>query len=146
MNQANGRADFSAAEAAYLEYVTEYGSIKANPNSTDDAVTYTYFTAAGKGILNFKINNGQWIAAGTGDKVSRNTDVSKWTVDTALSDNIKVGDNVAKIWTIHMDPENGRIKGYYCAFPAPGGYGYAEYQNIVNTLANNGDTSKWQQK
>ena len=40
-NQANGRAAFSAAEAAYLDYVAEHGSIKEY-NSNYNTVTYMY--------------------------------------------------------------------------------------------------------
>lgn len=150
VNQANGRAAFSAAEAAYLDYVAEHGSVPVNTDSGDGAVTYTYFPAAGKGILNFKIDNGQWIQGNVNDatyiKVSNIIDVSSWTVDTILSDKNVIGDRVETIWTIHMDPSNGQIKGYYCACARPGAYGYDDYKSIVNTLSSGGDISKWQQE
>ena len=104
-NQANARAAFSAAEVAYLDYVAEHGSIPINTDSGDDAVTYTYFPAAGKGILNFKICNGQWIQGDVNKpgyiRVSTKIDVSSWTVDTILSDVNVIGDRVETIWTIH---------------------------------------------
>ena len=71
-NQANGRAEFSAAEAAYLENMEKYGTSAMN-NKTHgraedyDTVTFTYFLAAGKGILNFQyapIDN-PWIVTET---------------------------------------------------------------------------------
>lgn len=149
-NQANGRAAFSAAEAAYLDYVAANGSVPVNTDSGDDAVTYTYFPAAGKGILNFKIDTGQWIQGDVNKddylKISDNIDVSSWTVDTILSDKSMIGDGVATIWTIHMNPSNGQIKGYYCAFAGPGGYGYNDYKDIIKTLSNGGNVSKWQQE
>lgn len=149
-NQANGRATFSAAEAAYLDYVAANGSVPVNTDSGDDAVTYTYFPAAGKGILNFKICNGQWIQGNVQDtsavKFSTNIDISSWTVDTILSDHIMIGDGVATIWTVHMNPSNGQIKGYYCAFAGPGGDGYNDYKDIIKTLSNGGNVSQWQQE
>ena len=149
-NQANGRAAFSAAEAAYLDYVAGHGSVPINTNSGDGAVTYTYFPAAGKGILNFKINNGQWVQGDVNDtsavKFSTNIDISSWTVDTILSDHAMVGDDVATIWTVHMNQSNGQIQGYYCAFAGPGRTDYNKYQNIVQTLSNGGDISQWQQE
>jgi prepilin-type N-terminal cleavage/methylation domain-containing protein len=123
-NQANGRAAFSAAEAAYLDYMAAHGSVPVNTDSGDNAVTYTYFPAAGKGILNFKVNNGQWIQGNVYDadgvKVSKNIDISSWTVDTILSDRAMVGDRIADIWTIHLDKDTGLIKGYYCAYATAG--------------------------
>ena len=134
-NQANGRAAFSAAEAAYLDYVAAHGSIKAY-NSKFDSVTYMYFTAAGKGVLNS--SPGYWVVD-SGGNVSTNTDVSSWTPDTALSDGHQLGDLVADIWTIHMDPDTGAIKGYYCAFPTYGKKNYKteyeKYKEIVKTLS-----------
>lgn len=68
VNQANGRAAFSAAEAAYLEDLEKYGTAVSNSNTHGrfenyDTVTYTYFTEAGKGILNFHYSPGdnRWI-------------------------------------------------------------------------------------
>jgi prepilin-type N-terminal cleavage/methylation domain-containing protein len=83
-NQANGRAAFSAAEAAYLDYVAEHGSIKVNRFAKEQNyqnATYTYFPAAGKGILNFHYDSGdnRWIIGGAG-KLNTNIDVSSWTV------------------------------------------------------------------
>lgn len=143
-NQANGRAAFSAAEAAYLDYVAEHGSIKANNKSGNyDSVTYTYFPAAGKGILNFQVYPGanQWIVS-SGSKICTNTDISSWTVDTIICEesgenddpkSVQIGDEVAKVWTIHMDKSNGSIKGYNCAFPSNNEKYYMEaLKNLKN--------------
>lgn len=97
-----------------------------------NTVTYTYFVEAGTGILNFCTNwnsdgsggggcntggaDDRWIADGS-HKVSTLTDVGSWTSDTTISDNVKLGDEIAKIWTIHFDPITGETVGYYCAFP-----------------------------
>jgi prepilin-type N-terminal cleavage/methylation domain-containing protein len=147
-NQANGRAAFSAAEAAYLENMEKYGTSASNSfthgRAEDyDTVTYTYFPALGRGILNFhyKPGDNRWICDGN-NKIYTNTDVSHWTVDTQVSDGMKLGDQVARIWTIHMNPENGEIKGYYCAFPKAN---ETEYNNVLKDLAN-GDDSKYEQK
>lgn len=134
-NQANARAAFSAAEAAYLDYVAGHGSVKEY-NSTYHTVTYMYFTAAGKGVLND--SPGYWVVDKNG-KISTNTDVSSWTPDTELSDEHMLGDLVADIWTIHMNPYTGAIVGYYCAFPTHGKENYPDeykkYQEIVKTLS-----------
>ncbi len=147
-NQANGRAAFSAAEAAYLENMEKYGTSASNSfthgRAEDyDTVTYTYFPAVGKGILNFHYSSGdnRWICD-SGGKVYTNTDVSHWTVDTEVSDSKKIGDQVARIWTIHMNPENGEIEGYYCAFPKAN---ETEYNNVLKDLKN-GNDSKYEQK
>lgn len=142
-NQANGRAAFSAAEAAYLDYVAEHGSIKTNSLSgSKSTVTYTYFTAAGNGILNFHYpDSNRWIL----DKHSsyyEDTDVSNWTENTELSDDIMIGDKTATVWTIHMNPENGKIMGYYCAFPESN---ETEYKNVLNSFVN-GTQSNYQDK
>lgn len=97
-----------------------------------NTVTYTYFVEAGTGVLNFCTNwnsdgsggggcntggaDDRWIADGS-HKVSTLTDVGSWTSDTTISDNVKLGDEIAKIWTIHFDPITGETVGYYCAFP-----------------------------
>ena len=144
-NQANGRAAFSAAEAAYLDYVAEHGSVPINKNSNHQDVTYTYFPAAGKGILNFTLGSMQWLYGSTsnsGVDVSGNIDISSWTVNTVLSDTNKVGDYIARIWTIHMDPSNGKITGYYCAFPKNTD---PKYNEILKSFAN-GTESTWQQE
>lgn len=142
VNQANARSAFSAAEAAYIDYVSEHGSIKANSESgTFNTVTYTYFTNVGKGILNFQITPGanQWIVS-SASKICENTDVSRWNVDTIITKendtnvhSAKAGDLVARVWTIHMDPANGQIKGYYCAFP---GKDDADLKKVINAFAN----------
>lgn len=154
-NQANGRAAFSAAEAAYLDYVAEHGSIKANNSSSNkhNTVTYSYFPAAGKGILNMSVN-GWWIVDDNdhGNAIYTNTDVSGWNVDTQVSGDLKIGDRVAEIWTVHMDPDSGAIKRYYCAYPTTGAYintyrdSYLKYKEIVKTLSNGGNVSQWQQQ
>lgn len=134
-NQANGRAAFSAAEAAYLDYVAGHGSIKEY-NSKFHTVTYMYFTSVGKGVLND--SPGYWVVDSKGD-ISKNTDVSSWTPDTKLSDGHMLGDLVADIWTIHMDPDTGAIVGYYCAYPTHGKKDYADaykkYEEIIKTLS-----------
>jgi prepilin-type N-terminal cleavage/methylation domain-containing protein len=148
VNQANGRAAFSAAEAAYLDNMEKYGSSVANSSTHGraenyDTVTFTYFPAAGKGILNFHYSSGdnRWICD-SGGKIYTDTDVSHWTVDTQVSDSKKLGDQVARIWTIHMNPENGEIKGYYCAFPKAD---EAQYNNVLKAFAN-GTESQYVQK
>ncbi|MGI5989920.1 MAG: type IV pilin protein [Lachnospiraceae bacterium] len=140
-NQANGRAAFSAAEAAYLDYVAGHGTIKTNSLSgSKKTVTYTYFTVAGNGILNFHYpNSNRWIL----DRHSsyyEDTDVSNWTVNTKLSDDIMIGDKTATVWTIHMNPENGKIMGYYCAFPESN---ETEYKNVLKSFTN-GTQSNYQ--
>lgn len=145
-NQANGRAAFSAAEVAYLQNMAQYGTSEANTNSKNrnyNTITYTYFVGAGKGILNFHYSSGdnRWICDKYG-KVCTNTNVSSWTVDSELSDGIKIGDYVANIWTIHLNPDDGHIEGYYCAFPsAKDPY----YREVLNAFAN-GTESKYEQK
>lgn len=150
-NQANGRAAFSAAEAAYLDYVAEHGSIKANSKTENyDSVTYTYFPAAGKGILNFQISPGanQWIVS-SGKKICTNTDVSSWNVDTIICaesgndidpKSVQIGDKVATVWTIHMDKSNGSIKGYNCAFPSTDN---SDYKKVLNDITI-GDISSYE--
>lgn len=147
-NQANGRAAFSAAEAAYLENMEKYGTSSSNSfthgRAEDyDTVTYTYFPAVGKGILNFHYSSGnnRWICD-SGGKVYTDTDVSHWTVDTEVSDSKKLGDQVAKIWTIHMNPANGEIAGYYCAFPKNTD---SYYQEVLKAFSN-GTESRFVQK
>ncbi len=153
-NRANGRAAFSAAEAAYLDYVAAHGSIKANQETTVggksyNSVTYSYFTEACKGILRGYFG-GAWLVGGpTGDKFCTNTDISTWTVDTACGDGYKIGDRVAKIWTIHMNADNGSIIGYYCAYPNPSHTGspgaWAYYQEVLKSFVN-GTESQYEQK
>ena len=153
-NQANARAAFAAAEAAYLDYTSAHGSIQANQSvtvggKTYNTFTFSYFPEAGKGII--RANFGCWLVGGpTGDKICTNTDISSWTVDTACGDGLKIGDHVARIWTIHLDPANGAIVGYYSAYPSPsypgtsaGGWTY--YQNILKAFAA-GTESTYEQK
>ena len=134
-NKANARVAFSAAEVAYLDYVAGHGSVKEY-NSKYHTVTYMYFTAVGKGVFND--SPGYWVVDSNG-KVSTNTAVSSWTPDTKLSDGHMLGDLVADIWTIHMNPDTGAIVGYYCAFPIHGKEKYQKeynkYQEIVKTLS-----------
>ena len=118
-------------------------------NQANGRATYSYFTEAGKGILRGSFN-GAWLVGGsTGDKMCTNTNVSSWTVDTACGDGYMVGDRVAKIWTIHMNADNGSIVGYYCAYPSPsytgspGGWSY--YQGVLKAFAN-GTESTYEQK
>lgn len=148
VNQANGRAAFSAAEAAYLEDMEKYGTAASNSNTHGrfenyDTVTYTYFTEAGKGILNFHYSPGdnRWICDSKG-RIYTDTDVSHWSVDTKISDGKKIGDRVARIWTIHLDPENGEIRGYYCAFPKAE---EAQYKRVLKAFAD-GTESQFEQK
>lgn len=131
VNQANGRAAFSAAEAAYLDYVAGHGSITANSSVGRQAtVTYTYFPEVGRGILEFHYPDGRWIRDSYG-RVYTNTNVSSWTVDTEVSDGRKISYNVARVWTIHMNPENGNIVGYYCAFPVAR---EPQYNQVLNAF------------
>ena len=148
VNQANGRAAFSAAEAAYLDDMEKYGTAASNSNTHGrfenyDTVTYTYFPEAGKGILNFHYSPGdnRWICDSKG-KIYTDTDVSNWTVDTEISDGKKIGDLVARIWPIHLNPENGEIKGYYCAFPKAE---EAEYRRVLRAFAD-GTEVQFEQK
>jgi len=141
VNQANGRAAFSAAEAAYLDYVAEKGSITANSSvNGQKTVTYTYFPAVGKGILEFHYPDGRWVRDSHGS-VYTYTDVSTWTVDTEVSDGRKISYKVARVWTIHMNPENGDIIGYYCAFPAAD---ERQYNEVLNAFES-GTESKYSQ-
>lgn len=147
VNQANGRSAFSAAEAAYLENMEKYGTSESNSftkNRDEDynTITYTYFVGAGKGILNFhyKPGDNRWICD-KHNKICKNTEVSTWTVDTELSDDIKIGDKVANIWTIHMNPNNGEIVGYYCAFPKSDD---SAYKSVLQAIAN-GTESQYEQ-
>jgi prepilin-type N-terminal cleavage/methylation domain-containing protein len=143
-NQANGRAAFSAAETAYLENMEKFGTSKPNgANGNSGTITYTYFPAVGKGILNFRYTTGdnRWIRDSSG-KIYTDTDVSHWTVDTEVSDSKKLGDQVAKIWTIHMNPDNGEIAGYYCAFPKNTD---SYYQEVLKAFSN-GTESRFVQK
>ncbi len=124
---------------------------KVNPTGSrygNNTITYTYFTEAGTGILNMCLNwssdgsgggvcssgspgnDDRWIADGR-HQVSHLTDVNSWTANTALSDGIKLGDNIATIWTIHFDPRTGKTVGYYCAFPKTND---PTYQKIVTAL------------
>lgn len=158
-NQANGRAAFSAAEAGYLDYVAEHGSIEVNQSSKTaggelyNTVTYTYFPAAGKGILNFHhtvnkdditkmYDDKTWIVDSKFVYNRDDIDVSSWTVDTVLSDTTKVGDAVATVWTVHMDPSNGQILGYYCAFPKNND---SDYRKVLKAIES-GDISNYEQK
>jgi prepilin-type N-terminal cleavage/methylation domain-containing protein len=139
-NKANARAAFSAAEVAYLDYVAGHGSVKEY-NSKYHTVTYMYFTAAGKGVFND--SPGYWVVDSNG-KISTNTDVSSWTPDTELSDGHMLGDLVADIWTIHMNPDTGAIVGYYCAFATHGKEKYQneykKYKEIIKALS---EGNKW---
>ncbi len=148
-NQANGRAAFSAAEAAYLDYVAGHGSAEENCSSnvngkTVKTLTYTYFPAAGRGILKFSYpNNTNGWKLDTDSKFSGVIDISKWTVDTKLvSDGSKLGDAVPRVWTIHMDPSNGQIVGFYCAYPKVDD---PTYKSVLQAFAN-GTESQYAQK
>lgn len=94
--------------------------------------TYTYFVEAGTGVPNFCLSwssdgsgsgscgaggdNDQWILDGR-KRMSTLTNVGSWTPNTTISDGIKLGDNIAKIWTVHFDPKTGETVGFYCAYP-----------------------------
>lgn len=138
VNQANGRSAFSADEVAYLENMEKYGTSQVNQaNSSDskkETITYTYFVGAGKGILNFRYSLGdnRWIRD-SNYKIYTNIDVSSWTVDTPVSDGLKIGDRIANVWTIHMNPENGQIVGYYCAYPSNSD---PAYKAVLQSFAN----------
>ncbi|MGN0109331.1 MAG: type IV pilin protein [Bifidobacterium sp.] len=122
-----------------------------------NTVTYTYFVEAGTGILNFCLSwssdgsgsgscgaggdNDQWIADGS-HQVSTLTDVGSWTSDTAISDNIKLGDKIAKIWTIHFDPITGETVGYYCAFPSSND---PIYQRVLQAVRDGSAQEKYKQ-
>lgn len=147
-NQANGRAAFSAAEAAYLDYMAANGSAEGNCSrnvngKTVKTLTYTYFPAAGRGILKFSYpgNTNGW-KLDPSSAFSDAIDISKWTVDTKLvSDGQKLGDAVPRVWTIHMNPNNGEIVGYYCAFPKSDD---AAYKSVLQAIAN-GTESQYEQ-
>lgn len=108
---------------------------KVNPTAKRygrNAVTYTYFVDAGTGVLNFCSSwssdgsgggscgtggaDDRWIADGR-HRVSTLTNVGSWTANTTISDGIKLGDNITKIWTVHFDPKTGETVGFYCAYP-----------------------------
>jgi prepilin-type N-terminal cleavage/methylation domain-containing protein len=148
-NQANARAAFSAAEAAYLDYMAVNGSVEANCSSnvngkTVKTLTYTYFPAAGKGILKFCYpnNTNGWKLDPSG-KFSVDTNIAEWQVDSKLvSDGYKLGDAVPRVWTIHMDPSNGQIVGFYCAYPKSND---PTYKSVLQAFAN-GTESQFEQK
>lgn len=148
-NRENAKTAEKLGIAAFL------GSSGAKVNPTakrygHNTVTYTYFTEAGTGILNMCLDwsgsggscsgissgggsfgsDDRWIADGR-HQVSSLTDVGSWTANTALSDGVKLGDNIATIWTIHFDPRTGETVGYYCAFTKPSD---PMYQKIVAAL------------
>lgn len=122
-----------------------------------NTVTYTYFVEAGTGILNFCTNwnsdgsggggcntggaDDRWIADGS-HKVSTLTDVGSWTSDTTISDNVKLGDEIAKIWTIHFDPITGETVGYYCAFPSSND---PTYQRVLQAVRDGSAQEKYKQ-
>ena len=122
-----------------------------------NTVTYTYFVEAGTGILNFCTNwnsdgsggggcgtggaDDRWIADGS-HKVSTLTDVGSWTSDTTISDNVKLGDKIAKIWTIHFDPITGETVGYYCAFPSSND---PTYQRVLQAVRDGSAQEKYKQ-
>lgn len=122
-----------------------------------NTVTYTYFVEAGTGILNFCINwnsdgsggggcgtggaDDRWISDGR-HKVSTLTDVGSWTSDTIISDNVKLGDEIAKIWTIHFDPITGETVGYYCAFPKSND---PIYQRVLQAVRDGSAQGKYKQ-
>ncbi|KFJ07691.1 hypothetical protein BTHE_0184 [Bifidobacterium thermophilum] len=97
-----------------------------------NTVTYTYFVDAGTGVLNFCSSwssdgsgggscgtggaDDRWILDGS-HRMSTLTNVGSWTPNTTISDGIKLGDNIAKIWTVHFDPKTGETVGFYCAYP-----------------------------
>lgn len=88
-----------------------------------NTVTYTYFIDAGTGVLNFCTNWGsdgsgggscgtggaddRWIADGH-HQVSTLTNVGSWTVNTTISDGIKLGDKIAKNLDGAFRPEDRR--------------------------------------
>lgn len=122
-----------------------------------NTVTYTYFVEAGTGILNFCLNwnsdgssgggcdtggsDDRWITDGR-HQVSTLTDVGSWTSDTTISDNVKLGDNIAKIWTIHFDPITGETVGYYCAFPSSND---PTYQQVLQAVRDGSAQEKYKQ-
>ena len=122
-----------------------------------NTVTYTYFVEAGTGILNSCVNwnsdgtggggrdtggtDDRWISDGS-HKVSTLTDVDSWTSDTTISDNVKLGDPIAKIWTIHFDPITGEAVGYYCAFPSSND---PTYQRVLQAVRDGGAQERYKQ-
>ena len=113
-NQANGRAAFSAAEAAYLDYVAGHGSIKEY-NSKFHTVTYMYFTSVGKGVLND--SPGYWVVDSKGD-ISKNTDVSSWTTSTRVGGHWDwtPGRHVYKKWGLVVSNSNGVVRQYIAGY------------------------------
>ncbi|MEJ5920783.1 prepilin-type N-terminal cleavage/methylation domain-containing protein [Bifidobacterium thermophilum] len=110
---------------------------KVNPTAKNrgyNTFTYTYFVEAGTGVPNFCASwssdgsgGGSCGAGGDDDRwildghyqISTLTNVGSWTTNTTISDDIKLGDKIAKIWTVHFDPKTGETVGYYCAYPDP---------------------------
>ena len=145
-NRENAKTAEKLGIAAFLSDT----SVRVNPTARRygyNTITYTYFTEAGTGILNMCLNWGsgggsscssggsfgsddRWISDGR-HQVSTLTNVDSWTADTTISDGVKLGDNVATIWTIHFDPNTGETVGYYCAYPKPDD---PTYKKIVAAL------------
>ena len=153
------RENAKNAEALGIEaFLSSSGKVNQTAKRSGyNTVTYTYFVEAGIGILNFCTNwnsdgsggggcdtggaDDRWIADGS-HKVSTLTDVGSWTSDTTISDNVKLGDEIAKIWTIHFDPITGETVGYYCAFPSSND---PIYQRVLQAVRDGSAQEKYKQ-
>lgn len=153
------RENAKNAEALGIEaFLSSSGKVnKTAERYGQHTITYTYFVEAGTGILNFCVNwnsdgsggggcdtggtDDRWISDGR-HKVSTLTDVGSWTVDTTISDGIKLGDEIAKIWTIHFDPITGETAGYYCAFPPSND---PTYQRVLQAVRDGSAQGKYKQ-
>ncbi|MEE8726173.1 MAG: type II secretion system protein [Bifidobacterium thermacidophilum] len=153
------RENAKNAEALGIEaFLSSSGKVNQTAKRSGyNTVTYTYFVEAGTGILNFCTNwnsdgsggggcdtggaDDRWIADGS-HKVSTLTDVGSWTSDTTISDNVKLGDEIAKIWTIHFDPITGETVGYYCAFPSSND---PTYQRVLQAVRDGSAQEKYKQ-
>lgn len=153
------RENAKNAEALGIEaFLSSSGKVNQTAKRSGyNTVTYTYFVEAGTGILNFCTNwnsdgsggggcdtggaDDRWIAGGS-HKVSTLTDVGSWTSDTTISDNVKLGDEIAKIWMIHFDPITGETVGYYCAFPSSND---PTYQRVLQAVRDGSAQEKYKQ-
>lgn len=153
------RENAKNAEALGIEaFLSSSGKVNQTAKRSGyNTVTYTYFVEAGTGILNFCTNwnsdgsggggcdtggaDDRWIADGS-HKVSTLTDVGSWTSDTTISDNVKLGDEIAKIWMIHFDPITGETVGYYCAFPSSND---PTYQRVLQAVRDGSAQEKYKQ-
>lgn len=151
------RENAKNAEALGIEaFLSSSGKVNKTAGGYN-TFTYTYFVEAGTGVPNFCASwssdgsgggscgaggdDNRWILDGSG-RMSTLTDVGSWTSDTIISDNVKLGDEIAKIWTIHFDPITGETVGYYCAFPKSND---PIYQRVLQAVRDGSAQEKYKQ-